>query len=161
MMHETLVYPGTFDPLTYGHLDLVSRATRICDRVVIAVASNERKTPLFDLQQRVDLVRQVTCHLPQVEVCGFDGLLVDFVKSVQGSLILRGLRAVSDFEYEFQLASMNRRLAPEIETIFLTPSEQYTFVSSTIVKEVARLGGAVNDFVPPQVVAALKAKFAI
>jgi len=154
------VYPGTFDPITNGHLDLVERAARFYDRLVIAVANNQNKQSLFKLEERVALVEQVTQHLNNVEVMAFEGLLMRFVRQIQGHVLLRGLRAVSDFEYEFQLASMNRKLAPEIETMFMTPAEQYAFISSSLVKEVARLQGSVSEFVPPEVEVALKQAFA-
>ncbi|MGM0594136.1 MAG: pantetheine-phosphate adenylyltransferase [Pseudomonadota bacterium] len=154
-MPVTAIYPGTFDPITNGHRDLIQRACRLFDRVVIAIAANPKKAPLFDLEQRVALVSEVVADMPQVEVCGFDSLLADFAREHDATVILRGLRAVSDFEYEFQLAGMNRRLAPDVETIFLTPAEKYTFTSSSLVKEVASLGGDVADFVDPTVKAAL------
>ena len=160
-MSITAVYPGTFDPITNGHLDLVERAVRFYDRLVIAVANNRNKQSLFDLDSRVQLAQQVTAHLPHVEVMAFDGLLVEFVHQIQGNVLLRGLRAVSDFEYEFQLASMNRKLAPEIETMFMTPAEQYAFISSSLVKEVARLNGDVSEFVPPIVAQALHKRFKV
>lgn len=150
-MSITAVYPGTFDPITNGHFDLIERAARFYDRLVIAVADNQNKKSLFTLEQRVELAKKVTKNLPNVEVIGFSGLLVDFVKQINGHVLLRGLRAVSDFEYEFQLASMNRKLAPEIETMFMTPSEQYSFISSSLVREISRLGGDVSDFVNPVV----------
>lgn len=155
---KTAVYPGTFDPITNGHTDLVERAARLFDRVIVAVAKSPGKTPAFPLEQRVDLARQVLDHLPNVEVRSFDCLLVDYLRQQQGQVILRGLRAVSDFEYEFQLASMNRQLAPEVETMFLTPSEHYSFVSSSLVREIAALGGDVTAFVHTAVVAALRAR---
>lgn len=155
-MSITAVYPGTFDPITCGHFDLVERAARFYDRLILAVANNRNKQSLFSLQQRVELAQAVTAHLPNVEVMAFDGLLVDFVHQVDGNVLLRGLRAVSDFEYEFQLASMNRKLAPEIETMFMTPAENYAFISSSLVKEIARLGGDVAEFVHPVVAEALK-----
>ncbi len=154
-MSVTAIYPGTFDPITNGHSDLISRAANLFDKVVVAVAANPKKTPLFDLQERVDLARSVLAGLNNVEVCGFDTLLAEFAKSQGAKVILRGLRAVSDFEYEFQLAGMNRRLAPDVETLFLTPAEKYTFISSSLVKEVAALGGEIDDFVDPKVKAAL------
>ena len=150
-MSITAVYPGTFDPITNGHFDLIERAARFYDRLVIAVADNQNKKSLFTLEQRVELAKKVTENLPNVEVIGFSGLLVDFVKQINGHVLLRGLRAVSDFEYEFQLASMNRKLAPEIETMFMTPAEQYSFISSSLVREISRLGGDVSDFVNPVV----------
>jgi pantetheine-phosphate adenylyltransferase len=153
---KTAVYPGTFDPITNGHTDLVQRAARLFDRVVVAIAANPGKAPAFPLEQRVTLAREVLAGLPNVEVCSFDNLLVDFLHQRGADIILRGLRAVSDFEYEFQLASMNRQLAPDIETVFLTPAEQYAFVSSSLVREIAALGGDVSPFVHAQVVAALR-----
>ncbi|HSJ48075.1 MAG TPA: pantetheine-phosphate adenylyltransferase [Gammaproteobacteria bacterium] len=155
---KTAVYPGTFDPITNGHTDLVERAARLFDRVIVAVAKSPGKTPAFPLEQRVDLATEVLGHLPNVEVRSFDCLLVDYLRQQQGQVILRGLRAVSDFEYEFQLASMNRQLAPEVETMFLTPSEHYSFVSSSLVREIAALGGDVTAFVHTAVVAALRAR---
>ncbi len=156
--HITVVYPGTFDPITNGHADLVSRATRLFDKVIVAVAANPTKKPTFDLEDRVALAQQVLSDVPNVEVRGFGNLLVEFVEQVGAQVILRGLRAVSDFEYEFQLAGMNRRLAPSVETMFLTPAEQYAFISSTLVREVAMLGGDVSPFVHPVVIAALRDK---
>jgi pantetheine-phosphate adenylyltransferase len=153
----TAVYPGTFDPITNGHSDLVARATRLCDRVVVAVAVNAGKDPAFSVDQRVALVREVLDATPSVEVCQFDSLLVELAHRVGASVILRGLRAVSDFEYELQLAGMNRRLAPDLETIFLTPAEQFAYISSSLVREIARLGGDVSAFVHPSVRAALVA----
>lgn len=155
-MSITAVYPGTFDPITSGHYDLIERAARFYDRLVIAVADNRNKNSLFSLEERVALAKQVTADLPNVEVVGFSGLLVDFVKQIDGNVLLRGLRAVSDFEYEFQLASMNRKLAPEVETMFMTPAEQYAFISSSLVREISALGGDVSEFVHPVVGDALK-----
>ena len=154
-MPVTAIYPGTFDPITNGHSDLIQRACRLFDKVVVAVAANPKKAPLFNLEERVELAQQVLVGLDRVEVCGFDSLLADFAHEQGATVILRGLRAVSDFEYEFQLAGMNRRLAPDVETIFLTPAEKYTFISSSLVKEVASLGGDVEDFVDAKVKAAL------
>lgn len=154
-MSVTAIYPGTFDPITNGHSDLVQRACRLFDRVIVAVAANPKKTPLFNLEERVALARTALDGLENVEIRGFDSLLADFAHECGATVILRGLRAVSDFEYEFQLAGMNRRLAPGVETIFLTPAEKYTFISSSLVKEVAALGGDVADFVNTQVKAAL------
>jgi pantetheine-phosphate adenylyltransferase len=153
------VYPGTFDPITNGHVDLIERAVRLFPQIIVAVAENPGKNPLFALSERITLAEQALAHVPQVRVLGFSGLLVEFVHSVQAQVILRGLRAVSDFEYEFQLASMNRRLDDRIETVFLTPAEQYAFISSSLVREIARLGGQVSDFVPPSVGTALSVVF--
>ncbi|MEJ2644651.1 MAG: pantetheine-phosphate adenylyltransferase [Gammaproteobacteria bacterium] len=155
---QTAVYPGTFDPITNGHWDLIQRAARLFERVIVAVAASSGKQPAFPLTQRVALARDVLAGLPNVEVCSFDILLVDFMRQREAGIILRGLRAVSDFEYEFQLASMNRQLAPGVETLFLTPAEQYAFVSSSLVREIARLGGDVSAFVHPNVMAALRDK---
>ncbi len=149
------IYPGTFDPITNGHSDLIQRASRIFDKVIVAIAANPKKAPLFNLQERVELAEGALSAWDNVEVCGFDSLLADFAAERGAKVILRGLRAVSDFEYEFQLAGMNRRLAPDVETMFLTPAETYTFLSSSLVKEVAELGGDVSEFVDPQVGAAL------
>jgi pantetheine-phosphate adenylyltransferase len=153
---QAAVYPGTFDPLTNGHADLVARAARRFERVIVAVHKSAPKQPAFDWQQRVGLAREVLAQLPNVSVEAFEGLLVEFARSRQAQIILRGLRAVSDFEYEFQLASMNRQLAPEIETLFMTPDEHYAYVSSSLVREVAALGGDVTPFVHEKVRAALK-----
>jgi len=150
------VYPGTFDPMTNGHSDLIQRASRIFEKVIVAVAANPSKTPLFDLQQRVSMAEAILSDLPNVEVCGFSALLVNFVKQKNAHVILRGLRVVSDFEFEMQLASMNRRLENKIETLFLTPSEQNSFLSSSLVKEIALHGGDVREFVHPSVVAELE-----
>lgn len=145
------VYPGTFDPITNGHTDLVSRAARLFDRVVVAVAKDTGKAPVCGLEDRLKLARVALAGIENVEVVAFGGLLVEFCRSYGAGIVIRGLRAVSDFEFEFQLASMNRRLAPEIETIFLTPAERYAFISSTLVREIARLGGDVSEFVHPEV----------
>ncbi len=153
------VYPGTFDPLTNGHIDLVERAAPLFERLVVAVAESPVKGPSFPLAQRIALAEQAMGGLKNVEICGFDTLLADLVDSVGAGVIIRGLRAVSDFEYEFQLASMNRHLIPHVETLFLTPAEQYSFISSSLVREIARLGGDVSGFVPPAVGKALKEKF--
>lgn len=158
-MSITAIYPGTFDPITSGHFDLIQRAARFYDRLVIAVADNRNKNSLFSLEERVALAKEVTADLSNVEVIGFSGLLVDFVKQIDGHVLLRGLRAVSDFEYEFQLASMNRKLAPEVETMFMTPAENYAFISSSLVREISALGGDVSEFVHPAVETALKQKF--
>lgn len=153
---NTVVYPGTFDPITKGHIDLVERAARMFDHIILAVAESPKKRPLFDMNTRVDLAKDVLSHLHNVEVVGFSNLLADFVKEKRANIILRGLRAVSDFEYEFQLANMNRVLAPNVESLFLTPAEKYSFVSSTIVREVSALGGDISTLVNPKVAAALK-----
>jgi pantetheine-phosphate adenylyltransferase len=155
-----VIYPGTFDPFTNGHEDLVRRASRLFDRVVVAVAASESKRPFFTVEDRVAMAREVLRPLPNVEVTSFRTLLMQFVKEQDARAILRGLRAVSDFEYEFQMAGMNRNLHPEVETLFLTPSEQYTFISATIVREIARFGGDVSGFVHPIVNARLKARVA-
>ena len=154
--HRIAVYPGTFDPITNGHVDLVDRAARLFDRLVIGVAESPGKGPALPLEVRVSLAREAVAHHPHVEVRGFNGLLAHFVAEVGAGVLMRGLRAVSDFEYEFQLASMNRHLIPDVETLFLTPAEQYGFISSTLVREIARLGGDVSGFVPPAVNAALQ-----
>ncbi|MCO5760257.1 MAG: pantetheine-phosphate adenylyltransferase [Chromatiaceae bacterium] len=154
------IYPGTFDPITNGHTDLVERGARMFDRLIVSVAANPNKQPLFSLEERVGLAREALAHLPTVEVRGFDILLVSYAKSIGANVLMRGLRAVSDFEFEFQLASMNRRLDSQIESIFLTPAEQYAYISSSLVREVAKLGGNIAPFVHPKVEAALAAKFA-
>lgn len=155
-MTRTAIYPGTFDPITLGHKDLVERACRLFDKVVLGVAESPFKTPYFSLDERVDMAREVLKEYPQVEVCGFNGLLVEFARKQGAQAILRGLRAVSDFEYEFQLASMNRKLAPGLESLFLTPAEEYAYVSSSLVREIAFLGGDVSYFVDSMVEEALK-----
>ncbi len=155
MAEITAVYPGTFDPITNGHSDLVNRATRLFSRVIVAVAVSPQKQPTFTIDERVELAKEALCNLANVEVCRFDSLLVEFVRSQHAQVILRGLRAVSDFEYEFQLAGMNRRLAPQIETMFLTPAEQYAYISSSLVREIVALGGDVAPFVHEKVGAAL------
>ena len=145
------VYPGTFDPLTRGHEDLVRRASKLVDRLVVGVADSKAKKPFFSLDERLEIASEVLGHYPNVEVAGFSGLLKDFVRKHDAKIIIRGLRAVSDFEYEFQMAGMNRYLLPDVETIFLTPSDQYQFISGTIVREIAVLGGDVSKFVFPSV----------
>ena len=145
------VYPGTFDPLTRGHEDLVRRGAKIFDRLVVGVADSPNKKPFFSMDERVQIATEVLSHYPNVEVKGFKGLLKDFVRANEASVIIRGLRAVSDFEYEFQMAGMNRYLLPDVETMFLTPSDQYQFISGTIVREIASLGGDVSKFVFPSV----------
>ena len=155
MSERTGLYAGTFDPITNGHIDLVARATRIFDRVIIAIAENKAKTPLFSLAERVALAQAAIAELPNIDVIGFDTLLVECARKHGANVILRGLRAVSDFEFEFQLAGMNRYLGPEIETMFLTPSEKYAFISSSVIREIANLGGDVSPFVPEPVRLAL------
>ena len=154
-MHTKAIYPGTFDPVTNGHIDLVERAAKLFGQVIVGVANSPSKKPRFTLQERVDLAVAVTKHLDNVTVVGFSGLLVDFAREYQATVLIRGLRAVSDFEYEFQLANMNRRLHPDLESVFLTPAEQNSFISSTLVKEVAFHGGDVSQFVPKLVSDAL------
>jgi len=157
----TVVYPGTFDPFTNGHEDLVRRASKVFDHVVVAVAgSSASKTPFFTTDERVTMTREVLSHFPNVEVTSFSGLLMEFARDRGARVIVRGLRAVSDFEYEFQMAGMNRNLFPEVETLFLTPSEQFTFISATIVREIAKFGGDISSFVHPIVLARVKAKVA-
>ena len=155
---RTVVYPGSFDPLTNGHLDITRRAARLFDSVIVGIANNEEKKPMFTLKERVHLVEQSIQDLPNVRVDSFDGLLVDYVEKAGGQAVIRGLRAISDFEFEFQLALMNRKLNERVETIFMMPKETYTFLSSRIIKEIARLGGDVKAFVPAHVEAALKKK---
>lgn len=156
MSQQTAIYPGTFDPITVGHTDLVERAARLFDKVVVAVAKGTVKSPFFSLEERIQLASEALAHFDNVEVCGFDSLLVEFMRECQASVIIRGLRAVSDFEYEFQLASMNRHLRSDIETVFLTPAEQYSYISSSLVREIAVLGGDITPFVPANVVAAIR-----
>jgi pantetheine-phosphate adenylyltransferase len=157
-MKRTAIYPGSFDPLTNGHLDVIQRAAKLFDHVIVAVAENESKQPLFTLTERVALVKQAVTKLPNVQTDSFSTLLVEYVAAQKAQAIVRGLRAVSDFEFEFQLALMNRKLDESIETIFMMPKDTYTFLSSRIVKEIARLGGDVRAFVPPNVQIALKKK---
>ena len=160
-MNCRAIYPGTFDPITNGHLDMITRASNIFPELIVAVASNSNKKPFFSLSDRIAFVTEAVSALPGVSVVGFDNLLVSFAQEQGASIILRGLRAVSDFEYEFQLAGMNRKLSKEIETMFLTPSEHFMFISSTLVREIAVLGGDVSGFVPEIVVHALQKKNAI
>ena len=150
------LYPGTFDPITNGHIDLIQRAAKLFDTVVVAIAASSKKNPRFSLEERVELAEQVLIDCPNVRVKGFDVLLIDFAHQQNASVLIRGLRAVSDFEYEFQLASMNRNLAPDLESVFLMPADEYSFISSSLVKEVAALGGDVTKFVHPIVYKALK-----
>ncbi len=155
----TAIYPGTFDPITDGHLDLILRASKLFSSVIVAVAESQGKAPLFTLAERVEIATEVTSKLDNVRIIGFDNLLVDCAKEQGANVVLRGLRAVSDFEYEFQLAGMNRRLSPELETVFLTPAEQYEFISSSMIREIARLSGDVSSFVPRYVEERLVKKF--
>ncbi len=156
---KVAIYPGTFDPITNGHLDIIERAIKMFDTVIVTIARNSSKNPLFSDKERVDLIREAVKEWKQVEVDSFEGLLVDYAKKRKATIVLRGLRAISDFEYEFQLALTNRKLSDELETVFLMPSESYTYLNSTIVREIARLGGDVSDFVPPVVRKAFEKKF--
>lgn len=158
-MQTKAIYPGTFDPMTNGHLDLAQRASRLFEQVIVAVAKNPSKTPVFTSCERIALAKEALKDLPNVKVCGFDGLLIHCAKQHHAQLILRGLRAVSDFEYEFQLASMNRNMMPDLETLFLTPAEQHSFISARLVREIASLGGDVAQFVPQVVANALQVRF--
>jgi pantetheine-phosphate adenylyltransferase len=158
-MQVTAVYPGTFDPITNGHLDIISRGVRLFDRIIVALLQNSDKEPLLPLAERMEIVRAVVARFPNVSVESFDGLLVDYARSRGAQAIVRGLRALSDFEYEFQMALMNRRLEPGVETVYMMPSEATSYVSSRLVKEVARLGGDVSGLVPAEVVARLKARY--
>jgi pantetheine-phosphate adenylyltransferase len=155
---RSAVYPGSFDPITNGHLDIIKRSGRIFDRVIVAILENEGKQPLFQVSERIDLLREATRDVPNVEILSFSGLLVDFMKHVEATVVIRGIRAVSDYEYELQMALMNRQLAPDTETIFMIPAVEYTFVSSRLVKEVFRLGGDITRLVPPIVLEKLRAK---
>lgn len=158
-MKNIAVYPGTFDPITYGHIDLIERASRMFEQVIVAIAVNSNKKPLFSLDERVDLATQALLEHKNVKIEGFDTLLTEFMQARGANIILRGLRAVSDFDYEFQLAGMNRNLAPNIETLFLMPGEKYSYVSASFVREIASLGGDVKQFVPQNVVKALDKKY--
>jgi pantetheine-phosphate adenylyltransferase len=158
MTERLAVYPGTFDPLTRGHEDLARRSARLFDRVIIGVAHSPGKRPLFTLDERVSLARTVLADLPNVSVCGFSGLLIDFIREHRAQVIVRGLRAVSDFEYEFQMAGMNRRLHPDVETVFLTPGEEHMFLSATMVREIGLLGGQIDTFVHPLVAEQIRRK---
>ena len=159
MKTHSVIYPGTFDPITNGHIDLTERAAGLFDRVIIAIAYSEKKTPLFNLEQRIELCEQSLSHLDNVEVMGFNNLLVDFAKSQGSRCVLRGLRSVADFEYEYQLANMNRAMYPEFESIFLTPSEHLSYISSSLVREISAMGGDINAFVPEPVARALSNRF--
>ena len=156
MSDGVAIYPGTFDPVTLGHEDLVRRASRLFDEVLVAVADSRTKRPFFTLDERVAMAREVLAPFPNVKVVGFDGLLMNFLRRHEARIILRGLRAVSEFEYEFQMAGMNRSLNPDVETVFLTPAEKYQFISATMVREIASLGGDVSKFVQPRVLARLQ-----
>lgn len=158
-MSRTAIYPGSFDPITLGHEDLIRRSLRFADKVIVAVAENASKTPLFSLEERVQLAQKVLIWEPRIEVRTFGGLLVDFARDAKADLVVRGLRAVADFEYEFQMALMNRQLYDELETVFLVPALHLTYLSASLVREVARLGGDVSAFVQPEVDQALRAKF--
>jgi pantetheine-phosphate adenylyltransferase len=155
----TAIYPGSFDPITSGHLDLIARGARLADRLIVAILRNENKQPLFSIEERADMLREVLSGYPNVEVDSFDGLLVDYAAKRNAGLILRGIRAISDYEYELQMALMNRRLRPEIETVFLMSGEAYSFISSRLVKEIIRFGGNISGLVPPAVEARLKNRF--
>ena len=159
MRTQTVVYPGTFDPITNGHIDLVERAARLFDQVVVAIAESQKKQPLFDLEERVALSQQSLHHLDNVKVAGFSGLLTDFVSDQGSNCVLRGLRAVADFEYEFQLANMNRAIKPDFESVFLTPAEDLAYISSSLVREIASMGGNISPFVAEPVAMALQRKF--
>ncbi|MBN1684898.1 MAG: pantetheine-phosphate adenylyltransferase [Gammaproteobacteria bacterium] len=157
-MNNIAIYPGTFDPITFGHIDLVKRASQLFDHVIFAIAESKAKAPLFNLKERINLAEQSLAHLPNVEVAGFNCLLIEFARQKKANIILRGLRVVSDFEHEFQLASMNRAIAPELETLFLSPADRYAYISSTLVREIGLLGGDISSFAPPIVVKALQQK---
>ena len=156
---KTVIYPGTFDPITNGHVDLVERAAAIFDRVILAIAHSKKKQPLFDLDQRIELSRQALAHLPNVDFMGYSNLLVDFARANDSRFVLRGVRAIADFEYELQLANMNRAMYPDLETVFLTPNEHCAFISSTLVREIASMNGDADQFVPAVVARALREKF--
>jgi pantetheine-phosphate adenylyltransferase len=157
---KTAIYPGTFDPITLGHLDIIERAVHLFDRVVVTVAKNTKKAPLFDAAERVEMIRSVCADMKNVEVDSFDGLIVDYAKRKNASALIRGLRVISDFEYEFQMALVNRKLAPQLATVFMMPGEKYTYLNSTIVKEIALFDGPLTDFVPPSVADRVRAKLA-
>lgn len=159
-MKKTAVYPGTFDPLTLGHVDVVHRAARLFDRLILAVAAGTRKDTLFSIKERMAMARSLAGTMPNVEAAAFNGLLVDYVRQIGAHVIIRGLRAFSDFEYEFQMALTNRKMAPDVEVLFMMPRESYSYISSSVVREIASLGGDTSKFVPSFVYAALKKKFA-
>jgi pantetheine-phosphate adenylyltransferase len=156
---KTIIYPGTFDPITNGHIDLIGRASKLFDKIIVSIASSKKKDPVFTIEERISLATECLSHLPNVEIKGFDYLLVNFVKDCNGDAVMRGLRAVSDFEYEFQLANMNRALSPDVESIFLTPAEKFSYISSSLVREISSLQGDVTKFVPANVADALVKKF--
>ena len=158
---KTIVYPGTFDPITNGHIDLIERTSKLFDKIVVGIASSEKKNPLFTIEERIALASESLAHLSNVEIRGFDYLLVNFVNDCEADAVMRGLRAVSDFEYEFQLANMNRALSPEVESIFLTPAEKFSYISSSLVREISSLGGDVSKFVPTHVMNGLMEKFSL
>ena len=155
---QRAVYPGTFDPMTMGHVDLVNRASKLFDSVIIAIASSDSKKPMFSLEERIEIGNKIFADDPKVEVVGFSGLLVNFAKDNDANILIRGLRVVADFEYEFQLANMNRAMSPDIESVFLTPKEEYSYISSSLVKEIATMGGDVTRFVDPVTLEALNQK---
>ena len=155
---QRAVYPGTFDPMTMGHVDLVKRASKLFDSVIIAIASSDSKKPMFSLEERIEIGNKIFADDPKVEVVGFSGLLVNFAKDNDANILIRGLRVVADFEYEFQLANMNRAMSPDIESVFLTPKEEYSYISSSLVKEIATMGGDVTRFVDPVTLNALNQK---
>ena len=155
---QRAVYPGTFDPMTMGHVDLVKRASKLFDSVIIAIASSDSKKPMFSLEERIEIGNEIFANDPKVEVVGFSGLLVNFAKDNDANILIRGLRVVADFEYEFQLANMNRAMSPDIESVFLTPKEEYSYISSSLVKEIATMGGDVTRFVDPVTLEALNQK---
>tara|TARA_Y200000002_G_scaffold5326_1_gene4627 strand:- start:799 stop:1278 length:480 start_codon:yes stop_codon:yes gene_type:complete len=155
---QRAVYPGTFDPMTMGHVDLVKRASKLFDTVIIAIASSDSKKPMFSLEERIEMGNKIFAEDPKVEVVGFSGLLVNFAKDNDANILIRGLRVVADFEYEFQLANMNRAMSPDIESVFLTPKEEYSYISSSLVKEIATMGGDVTRFVDPVTLEALNQK---
>jgi pantetheine-phosphate adenylyltransferase len=156
---KSIIFPGSFDPITYGHMDLVRRTGHVFDKVIVAIAASTQKSVLFDLQERITLATEVLAHEEKVQVVGFEGLLIDFAHKVNASIILRGLRVASDFDFELQLATMNRQMAPDIETIFMTPGQQYALLSASLVREIAKLGGDVTNFVHPKVKEALYLKY--